>query len=81
MTNNDDEIKTAPSKVLAAYVVAYRLINSNKDLAIKCMEELFRRRTEGEVFDFESYVEEKMKVDLPERIDLSKLSKIFDVKI
>lgn len=81
MINNED-IKAASSKVLAAQVVAYRLININKELAIKCMEELSRRRAEdGEVFDFESYIEEKTKVDLPERIDLSKLSNIFNVKI
>ncbi len=81
MINNNEDIKTTSSKVLAAQIVAYRLINTNKELAIKCMEELSRRRTEGEVFDYESYIEEKTKVELPERIDLNKLSNIFNVKI
>jgi len=81
MINNNEDIKAASSKVLAAQVVAYRLINVNKELAIKCMEELSRRRAEGEAFDYESYIEEKTKVELPERIDLGKLSKLFNVKI
>jgi hypothetical protein len=76
MTNEED-IKSASSRVLAAQVVAYRLINANKELAIKCMEELSRRRIEGEAFDYESYIEEKIKIDLPERVDLGKLSNLF----
>jgi hypothetical protein len=78
---NNEDIKTASSKVLAAQVVAYRLININKELAIECMGELSSRRAAGEEFDYESYIEENIKVELPERIDLHKLSKIFNVKI
>jgi hypothetical protein len=48
------------SKTLAAIVVAYRSLGLQKDLARKAMEELHRRKESGDIFDFESYIQEKV---------------------
>src|SRR3990167_4598425 len=59
-------IGSAQSNVLAAYVVLYRSLGMFKNVAIACMEELARRRSVGENFDYETYIE----------IELNKLPKI-----
>jgi hypothetical protein len=61
----EEQIKSAAPEALAANVVAYRLIGLNKSLALACMNELVSRREAGDEFDYENYIEEKMKVDLP----------------
>lgn len=49
------------SESLASYIVAYKYLNINKDFAVFCMNELSRRRNLGEDFDFESFIEDKLK--------------------
>jgi hypothetical protein len=49
------------SETLAAHVVVYRTLNLDKELALICMRELARRRLLGEDFDYETYIEEKIK--------------------
>lgn len=44
------------SKTLAAIVVAYRALGVHKDLAIIAMEELVRRKAEGDDFDYEAWI-------------------------
>lgn len=53
-------VKTVQSKVLASYVVAYRTLGYNKQLAILCMSELARRRKEGEDFEYEKFIDEEI---------------------
>ena len=48
-------IGSAQSNVLAAYVVLYRSLGMFKNVAIACMEELARRRSVGENFDYETW--------------------------
>lgn len=55
-----DKIPTFTSKKLCEIIVCNRYINYNKNLAIKCMEELSKRRQGGDDFDFESYIEKSL---------------------
>lgn len=77
---NLTDIQKATSKVLAAQVVAYRLVPSSasKKLAIECMTELSKRREiGGSTFDYEKYIEDKTNIDLPEPVDLEKITSVF----
>ncbi len=58
--SEDQLIKEAKSKILAGYVIAYRLFKLNKDLSVKCMVELMVRKENGDDFDFEKYIEENV---------------------
>jgi|SRR3972149_4172990 len=74
------------SQSLAAQIVIYKMLGLNKQYALLCMEELFRRRELGEDFDYEEYIEEKLaksKTDLPKPVDLKtivNISKMLAVK-
>lgn len=50
---------------LCQFVVAYRYINYNKELAICAMQELGKRRASGDNFAFESVIESSL-AELPE---------------
>jgi len=63
MVENIDFKEIAPSlksDVLAAQVVIYRALQLNKDRAIASMEELARRKKNGETFDYESYIKTEL---------------------
>lgn len=67
-------IKTSSSETLAAHVVVYRALKMNKDIAIACMEELAKRKSEGDSFDFDSYIETELaKIPKPQSMNYSKL--------
>lgn len=67
-------VSTSPSKNLAAYVVVYRSLGMNKDIAIACMEELLKRKEAGDDYDFESYIDEEVaKIPLPKGTDFAKI--------
>lgn len=51
------EIPQVDSKLLAAHIVVYRTLGIEKEFALACMEELARRRTLGEEFDYEIFIE------------------------
>lgn len=72
----DELIKKASSKILAGYVVTYKLLNNFKDLSIKCMEELMNRRSLGDPFNFEQYIDDQLK-DVPKATDLNKISQVL----
>ena len=55
-----DDVPLADSKVLAVHVVVYRSLGINKALAKACMEELATRRTSGEDFKYEDFIDEKV---------------------
>ncbi len=76
MQFSDDDVKKAGSKNLAGYVVAYRLLGIYKELSIKCMKELMNRRSAGDDFNFEEYIEDELK-DAPKPNDLKKVSSIL----
>jgi hypothetical protein len=67
-------IKTSPSDALAAHVVVYRALKINKDIAIACMKELAKRKEEGDDFDYETYIEEKLaEVPKPQKMNYVQL--------
>lgn len=71
----------SPSKVLASYVVAYRILGYNQQISIFCMQELANRRGNGEDFDFESFIEEQCKkMPKPSPIDMKKISGFYNLK-
>lgn len=72
----DELIKKASSKILAGYVVTYKLLNNFKELSIKCMQELMDRRASGDQFNFEEYIEDQLK-DTPKPTDLNKISQVL----
>jgi hypothetical protein len=55
--NVKNNIEEFNSKKLCQIIVCNRYLNTSKDLAIACMEQLSKRRAEGDDFDFESYIE------------------------
>lgn len=57
-------LDTFASKKLCDIIVCYRYLGMNKDLAINCMEELGKRRLNGDKFEFETYIDNAMK-DMP----------------
>jgi len=58
-------ISERESKALAATVVAHRAIGFCKQEAVAAMEELLVRKINGDTFDYNSYIEEKIK-EMPE---------------
>ncbi len=65
------KIEERSSEVLVIQVVAYRVFGSDRDGAEEAMNELSRRRDEGDDFPFEATIEEKIK-ELPVVEDNSK---------
>jgi hypothetical protein len=62
--NLEEKQKLIPSMsmdALAANVVVYKALGLYKDFAIKCMEELARRKNQGDTFDYEKFIEEELK--------------------
>ena len=54
-------LKSFTVKKLCEIIVTARYLGSMKDEAIFCMEELARRRAEGDTFDYESFIDSEMK--------------------
>ncbi len=66
-----DSIPEQPSTKLADIVIAFRYLGWYRDLSIKSMEELSKRREAGDSFQFEQYIEDniaklpKMDIKMP----------------
>lgn len=61
MTNKIElNISTYSSEKLCEIIVCDRYFKSYKDLSIKCMKELAKRRDDGDEFDFECYIEKSL---------------------
>jgi hypothetical protein len=60
-----NKIPTFSSEKLCQIIVCYRYLNSYKELATLCMQELGKRRENGDNFDYESYIEKSL-LELPE---------------
>lgn len=66
------------SQVLAAWIISYKLIGVNQELAQKCMEELTRRRLTGDTFNFEEYIENKLKELTPEKaVNMNEITNVM----
>lgn len=55
-----EDLKNLKSEALAAQVVIYRMLGINKELSIKCMEELLIRKNNSDEFDYEKYIIEEL---------------------
>lgn len=55
------DLKDKDSKALAAMVVVYRHLHLEKEQAIACMEELVKRKANGDDFDYEGYISDNLK--------------------
>jgi len=62
---NKKTIKERDSKALAATIVVYRTLGYCKEEAILSMQELVHRKNNGDDFDYEHYIKEKIK-EIPE---------------
>lgn len=63
------------SEVLAAQIVAYRALGMDKDVSILAMQELAKRRVNGDPFKFEEFIEtEVAKVPKIPALDFRKLT-------
>lgn len=61
MSNNiDEDLSIVPSEILAAIVVAYKSLGFNKTLAIKAMNELSLRQSNGDQFDYNKFIEDEL---------------------
>lgn len=69
MTDILDDIKnkipTFDNEKLCQIIVCYRYLNSYKELAVLCMQELGQRRSQGDKFDYESYIDKSLS-ELPQ---------------
>ncbi len=65
---NEEEVRgnlpEYTSEKLADLIITYRYIGLYKELSISAMEELSKRRTAGDSFEFESYIDKELK-ELP----------------
>lgn len=62
--NLEEKQKLIPNmsmEALAANVVVYKSLGLHKDFAIKCMEELAIRRSKGDTFDYDKFIEDELK--------------------
>jgi hypothetical protein len=75
-----EEILAASSKILAGYVVVYRLLKIYRERSEACMIELMNRRANGDDFNFEEYIENELK-EAPKPNDLNKISQILKVNL
>lgn len=62
--NSEEEaefLSKAKPEALAAQVVIYRLLGIRKEISIKCMAELERRKAEENLeFDYKKYIDEEL---------------------
>jgi hypothetical protein len=61
MEKDDKEIiSSMTNEALAANVVAYKSLSLNKEFAKKCLAELVLRKSQGDSFDYEKFINEEL---------------------
>ena len=66
------------TKSLCDIIVCDRYISFNKDLRVLCMEELAKRRLNGDEFQYEEYIETTLN-ELPKiNIDIPSITEFFN---
>lgn len=74
ITFSPEDLKKSDSKTLSAYVVLYKSLGINRELAIECMKELALRRTNGDEFDYELFIQEELdKIPKPKNVDYKQI--------
>lgn len=72
------DISHLDSKSLASYIIAYKALGLNKEIAIECMNELSKRRNLGDEFEFENFIEQELE-KLPKITPPQNISNIFSL--
>lgn len=73
MKDLEENIKSFTNEKLCEIVISSRYLNTLQFSAILCMEELANRRVNGDVFNFEEYIENESK-QLPDfKFDFKKV--------
>lgn len=67
-------IEEMANELLAVNVVVYRTLHINKELAVQSMIELTKRRERGDSFNYEEFIENKIK-EMP-KVDDKQLKSI-----
>lgn len=76
-----DAIPNATSETLAAHIVLYKALNIGREFAILCMEELARRRSNGDDFEYEDYIKTKIaEIPKPTIVDYKSSTGMFSMK-
>ena len=71
----------AESSALAAHVVLYKSLGLFKNSAIVCMLELHRRRSPGEEFEFEDFIDLNLsKLPKVQQLDLTALNGLVNIQ-
>lgn len=55
------KVPAHPSKKLCEMIVCDRYLGFNEEISVICMEELAKRRENGDDFNFEEYIENSLK--------------------
>lgn len=79
MENQDLKINSEISpEALCAHVVAYKFLGVNRDMAIKCMQEIALRKAKGDEFDYDGFISSEIeKLPKPQDIDHKGLLSVF----
>lgn len=72
-------IPLAQAKDLAAFVVVYRTLGIDEEMAIACMRELACRRQNGLDFDYEKFIEEEV-AKMPKQKDFNLIEVSKDIR-
>lgn len=78
--NDLDRIKNSPSESLAAYIVLFKTLGIGEKLALECMKELALRRSQGESFNFEDFIETESAKIPKTSGNLEKITSTFSLK-
>jgi hypothetical protein len=66
------------SETLCAHIVAYKFLGVNRQMAIKCMQEIALRKNKGDVFDYDGFINEELrKLPKPTNMDHKSLLSVF----
>lgn len=58
---SEDDLKSFSNEKLCSIIVCSRYLLNNSDLALKCINELGNRRSNGDSFNYEEYIELQLK--------------------
>lgn len=56
----DNLLKSAKNEALCAQVIIYKALGIHKQSAIQCMEEIAKRKSDGDSFEFEKFIDEEL---------------------
>jgi len=78
--NQDLKIDSSiSSEALCAHVVVYKFLGINRDMAVKCMQEIALRKSNGDSFDYDGFISSEIsKLPKPQEINHNSLLSVFN---